>query len=75
MKVYVQAHDEPNFTNTNAARSLDCMYLRTMDSAQGGNELLQLQTNMLVKRRKLTKIPIMRAIIKEVYKIAEMDNL
>jgi hypothetical protein len=36
---FIQAHEEPNHTNTNAPRSLDCIYLRPMDNAQGGHEL------------------------------------
>ena len=46
---YVQAHDEPIHTNMNAPRSLDCLYLRPMDNAQGGHELLHLQTNKVIK--------------------------
>ena len=72
---YVQAHEEPNQTNTNAPRSLDCIYLRPMDNAQGGHELLHLQTNKVVKRRKLTKIPISPSIIKQVHALAVLDDM
>jgi hypothetical protein len=72
---YVQAHNEPNHTNTNAPRSLDCIYLRPMDNAQGGHELLHLQTNRVVKRRKLTKIPITPSIIKQVHALAVLDKM
>jgi hypothetical protein len=72
---YVQAHDEPPQTNTNAPRSLDCIYLRPMDNAQGGHELLHLQTNKVVKRRKLTKIPITPSIIKQVHALAVLDDM
>jgi hypothetical protein len=72
---YLQAHDEPNHTNTNAPRSLDCIYLRPMDNAQGGHELLHLQTNCVVKRRNLTKIPITPSIIKQVHALAELDGM
>jgi hypothetical protein len=64
---YVQAHDELDRTNTNAPRSLDCIYLRPRDNAQGGHELLHLQTNQVVKRRTMTKIPITPSIIKQVH--------
>jgi hypothetical protein len=72
---YVQAHDEPDHTNTNAPRSLDCIYLRPMDNAQGGHELLHLQTNRVVKRRKMTKIPITPNIIKQVHALAVLDEM
>jgi hypothetical protein len=72
---YVQAHDEPIHTNTNAPRSLDCIYLRPMDSAQGGHELLHLQTNSVVKRRRLTKVPITPSIITQVHALAVLDGM
>ena len=72
---YVQAHDEPPQTNTNAARSLDCIYLRPMDNAQGGHELLHLQTNKVVKRRQLTKVPITPSIINQVHALAVLDGM
>jgi hypothetical protein len=72
---YVQAHDEPDHSNTNAPRSLDCIYLRPMDNAQGGHELLHLQTNRVVKRRTLTKVPITPGIIKQVHALAKIDEM
>ena len=72
---YVQAHEEPTHTNTNAPRSLDCIYLRPMDNAQGGHELLHLQTNKIVKRSNLTKIPITPSIIKQVHALAELEEM
>jgi hypothetical protein len=71
----VQAHEEPTHTNTNAPRSLDCIYLRPMDNAQGGHELLHLQTNKVAKRRNLTKIPITPSIIKQVHALAELEEM
>jgi hypothetical protein len=72
---YVQAHDEPDHTNTNAPRSLDCIYLRPMDNAQGGHELLHLQTNGVVKHRTMTKISIIPSIIKQVHALAVLDEM
>jgi hypothetical protein len=72
---YVQAHEEPKNTNTNAPRSLGCIYLRPMDNAQGGHELVHLQTNKVVKRRNLTKIPITPSIIKQEDALAELDEI
>jgi hypothetical protein len=72
---YVLAHDEPQPSNTNAPRALDCIYLRPLDSAQGGHELLHLQTNDVVKRRKLTKAVVTPSVIKMVHKLAELDGM
>jgi hypothetical protein len=72
---YVQAHDKPSPSNTNAARLLDCIYLRPTDNAQGGHELLHLQTNQVVKRRNLTPAVITPTIIKMVHRLAEMGEM
>jgi hypothetical protein len=72
---FVQAHEEPTHSNTDASRSLDCIYLRPLDNAQGGHELLRLQTNKVVKRRNLTKVPITPSIIKQVHALTEMDEM
>ena len=73
---YVQAHDEPKFSNTNATpRSLDCIYLRYNDSVQGGHELLHLQTNSVLRRRTVTPVPITPAIIKQVHTLAATENM
>jgi Ran GTPase-activating protein (RanGAP) involved in mRNA processing and transport len=43
---------------------------------QGGHELLHLQTNNVVKRSNLTKIPITPSIIKQVlHALAELDEM
>jgi cobalamin biosynthesis protein CobT len=46
-----------------------------MDNAQGGHELLHLQTNKVVKRRNLTKIPITPSIVKQVHALAELEEM
>ena len=45
---YVQANDEPNPTNTNAPRTLDCIYLRPTNNIQGGHELMDLATGRVI---------------------------
>ena len=72
---YVQANDEPLISNTNAPRSLDCIYLRYNDNAQGGHELLHLQTNSLITRRTVTPVPITPAIINQVHALAQQENM
>jgi hypothetical protein len=46
-----------------------------VDNAQGGHELLHLQTNKVVKRRNLTKVPITPSIVKQVHALAELDKM
>jgi hypothetical protein len=75
MGTYVQAHDEPKISNTNAPRSLDCAYMRYNDNAQGGHELLHLPTNSLIKRRRVTPVPITTAVIKQVHTLAEQEGM
>ena len=72
---YVQAHEEPQFSNTNAARSLDCVYLRYNDNFQGGHELLHLPTNSLITRRVVTPMPITPSIIQQVHALAEQEGM
>ena len=72
---YVQAHDEPDPSNTNAPHTLDCIYLRNNDNAQGGHDLLYLQMNRTITRRRVTPIPIMPAILKMVHRIAATDGM
>jgi hypothetical protein len=72
---YVLAHDEPKRTDTNAPRALDCIYLRALDGIQEGHELLHLQTNSVIKRRKLTKMVLTPSIIKMVHRFAEIDKM
>jgi hypothetical protein len=72
---YVQAHDEPDKSNTTAPRTLDCIYLRYNDNEQGGHDLFHLQTNRLITRRQVTPVPITSSIIQQVDRIAEMDGM
>ena len=72
---YVQGHDEPHPTNTTAARTLDCIYLRYNDNFQGGHELLHLPTNRMITCRHVTQLPITPAIINQVHAIADSENV
>lgn len=72
---YVQAHDEPSPSNTNAPRTLDCIYLRYNDNHQGGHQLLHLQTNKIITRRKVTEAVITPQVVKQVHAIAESEGM
>ena len=72
---YVQASNDQAIKNTNAPRTLDCLYLRYAGNHQGGHELLHLATNAVITRPKVTQIPITPAVIKRVHEIAERDGM
>ena len=75
MGTYVQAHEEPKRSSTNAPRSLDCIYLRYNDNLQGGHDLLHLPTNSIVTRRNITPVPITPAIVKQVHTLAQNEDM
>jgi hypothetical protein len=72
---YVQAHDEPQPSNTQQARTLDCIYLRPTANTQGGHECFHIPTNRTIIRRRVTPIPITPSVIKEVETLAESQNM
>jgi len=72
---YVQAHDEPNPTNTTASRSLDAIYLGYHDGDQGGHRCLHMQTNKEITRRTVTAVPITPHIIRQIESIATKENM
>ncbi len=72
---YVQAHTEPNPTNDQYPRTLDCVYLRYVDNAQGGHHLLDLRTGRTIKRRTVTMVPITQNVIDLVHAMADADGM
>ena len=46
-----------------------------MENAQGGNEILHLHTNKVVKRQNLKKITITASKIKQVRALAALDDM
>jgi hypothetical protein len=72
---YVQAHDEPDPSNTNAPHTLDGIYLCYNDNEQGGHDVLHLQMNCIITRHWVTPIPPTPAVIKMVHHIAISDGV
>ena len=70
---YVQAHDEPAPTNTQAARTIDAIYLRPVDNG-ASHEVYDLSTQEIIDRRDLTPLPITKAVIDTVNAIAEREH-
>jgi hypothetical protein len=69
--VYVQANHETNQTNSNAARTLDAIYLQPALNMQGGHEIYDLNSNRVITRSRVSQIPITDVVIKAIEKIAE----
>ena len=68
---YVQAHTQPNPTNTQEPRTLDCIYMRPTES---GHEVYDLHTQRIITRRTLTALPITPSVIAAVEAIATTDK-
>ncbi|KAG7364548.1 reverse transcriptase RNA-dependent DNA polymerase [Nitzschia inconspicua] len=72
---YVQAYDEPEPRNSQAARSLDCIYLRPVNNLQGGHVLYHFGTKGTITRRKVKVIPITASVIEAVERLAKADGI
>ena len=55
---YVQGNHEPNPTNSNAPRSLDCLCLEPVEGKQGGHLLWHIATGRVINRPRVTEIPV-----------------
>ena len=72
---YVQAHNEPDPSNTLQPRTLDCIYLRYNANHQGGHELLDLRTGRVIQRRTVTAVPITKQVIDVVHAMATSEGM
>jgi hypothetical protein len=68
---YVQANHKTNQTNSNASQTLDVIYLRPVNSMQGGHELYALNSGRVITLARVTQIPITDVVIKPIQRIAE----
>jgi hypothetical protein len=72
LEACVQANEDNNPTNTNAPRTIDAIYLRPMpNAAQGGHEVMNLETGRVVTATKVTELPMTQFVMKAVEKMAE----
>jgi hypothetical protein len=71
---YVQAYTHRNPTNTPAERTIDAIFLRTMDTIQGGYEVMNLQTGKVLYRYKITEVPMPPHVINRVEQLAKKDG-
>jgi hypothetical protein len=67
----VQANHETNQTNSNPSQMLDAIYLRPVNSMQGGHELYDLNLGRVITGARVTQIPITDVAIQAIKRIAE----
>jgi hypothetical protein len=72
---YIQANHETNQTNSNAARTIDAIYLCPAINMQGGHELYDLNLNRVITRARVTQIPVTDVVIKAIERIAKDQAL
>jgi hypothetical protein len=68
---YVQANHEMNQTNSNTSQTIDAIYLRPVNSMQGGHELYDVNSGRVITRARVTQIPVTDVVIKAIKRIAE----
>jgi len=72
---YVQANHESTPTNDNTARTIDCIYLRPCNNIQGGHELMDLNSSLVITQGgKITEIPVTEVTIKAIEAMAEKEG-
>jgi hypothetical protein len=71
---YEQAYTRHERTNTPKERTTDTIFLRTMDTIQGGYEVMDLQTSKLISRFHVTEIPMPPSVRRRVEAIAKRDG-
>ena len=71
---YVQATTQNTPTNTMEERSIDGIYLQTLDNTQAGHEVLNLKTGKVITRHKVKEIPLTKQVIERVEQLAKRDG-
>ncbi len=72
---YVQANQENDPTNTNAARTIDGIYLRPMKNKQGGHVIMNIQTGKEMTRQTVKPIPVTETVIAAVEQMAAEQGI
>ena len=72
---YVQASQVNYPSNTNKPRTIDAIYLRPTKTIQGGHEVLDLRSNRVITRPKVTAIPVTDLIIEKVEAMATEQGI
>ncbi|MGL5918789.1 MAG: hypothetical protein ACRCYM_06045, partial [Cetobacterium sp.] len=72
---YVQGSNEPKPSNTNAPRTLDCIYLGPVKSKQGGHKLMDISTGKMITRRRVKELPMTDIVIRAVEQMAKKQGI
>ena len=67
-----QVNNENNPANSNVSRTIDGIYLQSLDTYTA--DIFDLHSHRAITRRKIIKIPIPRAIIKHFEKMAACEK-
>jgi hypothetical protein len=71
---YVQGSNEPNPSNTNLPRTLDCIYLGPIKNKQGGHKLMDITSGRMITRPRVKELPMTELIINAVDKLGAKDG-
>ena len=71
---YVQAHQEPSPTNTQASRTVGATCLGPTGNIQGSYKFMNLRTGKRVTRRRWTKLPMPQEVIDRVNQLGKADH-
>ena len=71
----VLAHHEPTPLNSMHARAIEGLYLGPTKNAQGGHKIYNLETQSVITRKYMTKIPATPAMIQRVNGIAKLEGM
>ena len=63
---YVEAHDDPEITNTTTERTREAIALGPTGNIQGTQKVFCLKTGLVLKRRKIIPLPVPDRVIKKV---------
>jgi len=72
---YVQGTLRNDPTNTNAPRTVDAIYLRSMPNDQGGHEAMSLSTGKKITPNRVFEIPVTDTVIKHVEAMANAQGI
>ena len=72
---FSQAKNDNNPKTSNASRTIYGIYLQLLDKIQGIHGIFQIHNHIVIKRQKMIKITITKAMIKQIEKIAACDKI
>ena len=71
---YVLTHNEPTLTTTAHAHALDCLFLCTIQTKQGGYECYHIPTCQVITQPYITVIPTTPTLIVTINALSHSDS-